>query len=450
MLRTEESTFLVNDTAIPQTTRDAYRARHLISLPSYVRVKDGAVVVAETQFKYDETSYPVLTYGDTPTGWTAPPGVRGALTTTRRWLNLSGATVQTYPNGSFLETHAQYDQCGNLRKAWDAKGAVSQIGYDDNFSDSVDRDTFAYATSSTSPIPDPSGYFGSNQTFTSGVVYEFNTGKVVTTTDANNQTTTYSYHDDSGTVDPLLRVRKVTLPGGLGETKNIFGDSPGDLYIRTLTKQNATTWIEDRTNFDKLGRAARSGHYEGPSSWSMADTEYDTLGRVKRVTNPYFAANLSGATPGNAEWTTNTYDDLNRPLTVTTPDGSKVETTYSGNQVTVKDPANKKRRTVTDALGRLIQVVEDPDGVAYQTNYTYNTLGSLTIVNQGGQYRYFFYDSLGRLARAKNPEQSANGSLNLTNPPAYNNNWSLGYSYDNNGNLTARTDADGVTANYTY
>ncbi|MGH9765890.1 MAG: RHS repeat domain-containing protein, partial [Blastocatellia bacterium] len=383
LLRTEESKFLVNDdiTYPNPADRQPYRDRHLIALPSFTQVKNGSTVVAEMQFKYDQTAYPVLTYGATPTGWTAPPGVRGNLTTTRRWLNLSGATVQTYPNGSFLETHAQYDQCGNLRKAWDAKNNLSQVSYTDNFSDSVNRNTFAYPTSSTSPVPDASGYYGSNQSFTSSTAYEFNTGKVVTTADANNQTTTYSYHDDSGNVDPFLRLRKVTLPGGLGETKHIFGDTPGDLYIRTLTKQNSTTWLEDRTNLDGLGRAKRSGHYEGPSSWSVKDTEYDTLGRVKRVTNPYFAANLSGAIPGAAEWTTNTYDDLNRVLTVTAPDGSKVETTYSGAQVTMKDPANRKRRSVTDAMGRLAQVVEDPDGEAYQTNYSYNTLGNLTVVN---------------------------------------------------------------------
>ncbi len=451
LLRTEETTFLVNDANIPQATRDAYRARHLISLPSYMRVKNGATIVAETQFKYDEPAYPLLTYGSTPTGWTNPNvNERGNMTTTRRWLNLSGSTAQTYPNGSFLEAHAQYDQCGNLRKVWDGNGKITETSYADSFSDGVNRNTFAYATSVTTPIPDPTGAFGSNQPFTSSTVFEFNTGKVITTTDANSKTTSYFYTDDGGALDSLQRLRRVTLPDELGETKYEYGDTPGDLYVRTLTKQDATTWLESRTNFDGLGRAWRSGHYEGPNSWSVKDTEYDSLGRVKRVTNPYFAADLSAATPGNAAWTTTTYDDLNRVLTVTAPDGATVETTYSGNQVTVKDPANKKRRSVADALGRLARVVEDPDGVAYLTDYSYDTLGNLTVVNQGGQYRYFFYDSLGRLKRAKNPEQSANSSLNLTNPPAYNNDWSLAYSYDANGNLVSKTDARNITTNYTY
>src|SRR6266542_3379886 len=451
LLRAEESTFLVNDPSVPQATRDAYRARHLISMPSYTRVKNGATIVAETQFKYDEAAYPPLTYGVTPTGWTNPNvNERGNMTTMRRWLNVSGSTAQTYPNGSFLEAHAQYDQCGNLRKVWDGNGKITETSYADSFSDGVNRNTFAYATSVTTPIPDPTGAFGSNQPLTSSTVFEFNTGKVVTTTDANNKTTSYFYTDDGGVLDSLQRLRRVTLPDGLGETKYEYGDTPGDFYVRTLTKRDATTWLESRRNFDGLGRAWRTGHFEGPNSWSVQDTEYDSLGRVERATNPYFAADLSGATPGNAQWTTTTYDDLNRVLTVTAPDGATVETTYSGNQVTVKDPANKKRRSVADALGRIARVVEDPDGVAYLTDYSYDTLGNLTVVNQVGQYRYFFYDSLGRLKRAKNPEQSANSSLNLTNPPAYNNDWSLAYSYYANGNLLSKTDARNITTNYTY
>src|SRR5262249_59953648 len=55
-----------------------------------------------------------LTYGSTPTGWTNPNvNERGNMTTTRRWLNISGSTGQTYPNGSFIETHAQNHPLGH-------------------------------------------------------------------------------------------------------------------------------------------------------------------------------------------------------------------------------------------------------------------------------------------------------------------------------------------------
>ncbi len=71
-------------------------------------------------------------------------------------------------------------------------------------------------------------------------------------------------------------------------------------------------------------------------------------------------------------------------------------------------------------------------------------------VTQGAQQRFFLYDSLSRLIRAKNPEQDANASIALSNPWMSNSQWSLKYVYDANGNLTSRTDARNVTASYTY
>ena len=113
--------------------------------------------------------------------------------------------------------------------------------------------------------------------------------------------------------------------------------------------------------------------------------------------------------------------------------------------------------SVTDALGRLARVdeptaaglgtVETPN---QPTNYAYDVLGNLRQVNQGGQTRFFAYDSLNRLLRAKNPEQADNAVLSLTDAVTGHNGWTQGYSYDVAGNLTQRTDARGVTANYTY
>src|SRR5205085_10817850 len=57
LLRTDEVTYLVNDPTIAQSTRDAYRARNLITLPSSARVKDGAGnIVSQATTSYDETA----------------------------------------------------------------------------------------------------------------------------------------------------------------------------------------------------------------------------------------------------------------------------------------------------------------------------------------------------------------------------------------------------------
>ena len=73
------------------------------------------------------------------------------------------------------------------------------------------------------------------------------------------------------------------------------------------------------------------------------------------------------------------------------------------------------------------------------TSYSYDALDNLTGVSQGSQRRTFVYDSLSRLTSASNPE-------NRPSPTGV----SLTYTYDNNGNLTQRTDARGVVTDYTY
>src|SRR5256886_5741132 len=56
-LRTSETTFLVNDTTIDANTRDAYRARNFLRLPTSTRVRNAAgTVVAQAEAKYDESS----------------------------------------------------------------------------------------------------------------------------------------------------------------------------------------------------------------------------------------------------------------------------------------------------------------------------------------------------------------------------------------------------------
>src|SRR5262249_32264464 len=125
------------------------------------------------------------------------------------------------------------------------------------------------------------------------------------------------------------------------------------------------------------------------------------------------------------------------------------DATAEGNQVTVTDPAGKKRRSFRDGVGRLTKVVEDPLGAAWQTNHRYDVLDDLTKVCQGaafsgdncgvgGQPRTFSYSSLKRLLSATNPE---NGTINYT-------------QYDGNGNLREKvfekTPGVTVTTSYTY
>ena len=189
-------------------------------------------------------------------------------------------------------------------------------------------------------------------------------------------------------------------------------------------------------------------------SIEAVQTQYDAMGRAYKVSNPFRP--WKNETP---VWTTSAFDALGRVISVTTPDNAVVTTSYSGNTVTVTDQAAKKRRSVTDALGRLIRVdepdangnLDDQNGVPLQaTNYVYDVLGNLRSVTQGTQQRFFMYDSLSRLIRARNPEQQVNSTLGISDPVTYNSQWCMSYSYDNNGNLVSKTDARGVVSTYTY
>jgi YD repeat-containing protein len=118
---------------------------------------------------------------------------------------------------------------------------------------------------------------------------------------------------------------------------------------------------------------------------------------------------------------TTKYDAIDRIVGVTQPDGSNITTTYSGTTVgltsTVTDEAGKQRKSQTDALGRLTAVWENPSGLNYETDYTYDLLDNLKTVTQKGgaastswRNRTFTYDSLSRLKSATNPESGVEPS----------------------------------------
>jgi RHS repeat-associated protein len=450
LLRTSETTFLVNDAAVDSNTRAAYRARNLTALASSSRVRAAALnIVAQNEIKYDELNYQLAPYGAV-TSWTDPAtNIRGNATTSRSWLDTPG---------TWVETHAQYDQCGSVVGSWDANGNKTQSDYSSAYA-------YAYPTTVTTPAPDPDlisytsggtsysfqpGAFGSTTGLTTHTSYDPSTGRVTSTTDANGKSTTFEY------TDPLGRLTKENRPDG-GWTSYDYGRNQwGDyVYTRVLLNTSGTTTYAYQYA-DGLGRTYRSFTYDPTdvnNAWLTSDTQYDSMGRVWKVSNPYRSYGAASSPNPSNRWTTTTYDDLSRVKFVTTPDGAIVTTSYVGNVVTVTDQAGKKRSSVSDALGRLTQVTEDPTagGLNYLTTYTYDALGNPRKVNQGGQVRFFMYDSLSRLIRAKNPEQAVGSVVsNMTDTVTNNSQWSMAYGYDSNGNMTARVDARNVTTNYVY
>jgi YD repeat-containing protein len=52
----------------------------------------------------------------------------------------------------------------------------------------------------------------------------------------------------------------------------------------------------------------------------------------------------------------------------------------------------------------MTKVFEDPSGLNYETDYSYNILDQLTRVTAGPQTRSYVYDDLGRLLKTTTPE----------------------------------------------
>ena len=410
---TVESTYLVNDAAYI-TTASYYLNQNMAGLVTETRIKDGGGnLKAKSRTEYDQVSiYPLLT-DVSSTRWTDPnSNYRGLVTTNRSWSDVD--------NNLYFDKYTQYDRLGNVRKAWDARGNLSQVEYSSTYD-------HAYPTKTTSPIP---GGNGSTTAFETTIVYDVNTGLPVSTTDPNGLETRMEYDD------PLLRPTKVSRyhnnqpVGGATETSYGAGTSESTRWVKVRSQIDEQKWKEAYTWFDGLGRTNKSQSIDSNGD-IFIETLFDNVGRVWKTSNPY-------RTGDTILWTENFYDTAGRLVKVKTPDNSEVETEYGiaatgsriGTVVTVTDQAEKQRRSITNSLGQLTRVDEPNDAGQLgaisapnqDTLYAYDTLGNLTTVTQGVQTRSFAYDSLSRLKSAINPESGT-----------------ISYQYDNNGNLTQKS-----------
>lgn len=469
-LSTATGWFSSSDVAVVQESDYLYDSnyleRNLTSLPTETRVKDvSGNVKAKTQYSYDETTYVTTSSGTMPSGasgtWLDPTGSgtdqlgstigakRGMPTTVKSYYDIS--------NGYYITTHNFFDQYGNLVKTRDGRG-------NDITTEFADTYAFAYPTKVTTPVPDSTGTNGSNAGFETTSTYDYNTGLVINVTDPNSLVTKHEYADD------LLRPTKITPTDGTsavgGETRFVYGAPSSGVYassqrfVETRTQIDSTNWKESYAWSDGLGRAIMSQTIDTNGD-VFALTCYDSMGRVLKSSSPFRGVSSpSCSSTTGVDWTIPAYDELGRTVSTTTPDSAVVSFSYGisssspvGTTKVVTDQAGKKRKGITDALGRMTRIVEDPDTAAYATDYTFDTLGNLRKTAQGSQYRYFMYDDLSRVTYARQVEQTANSAFSgssYTDPVTSNNQWSVKYVYDANGNITSTTDANNVSVSASY
>jgi RHS repeat-associated protein len=400
---------------------------HVRDLLAVEDVRDGAGERrSRTVFEYDD-------YG--PGGLLERPGIvgwedvgrtaRGNLTAVRRWLDRPG---RSDPSTEAL-TRRRYDVAGNPWREIDPEGRAVTWHFDDNYGRAdgslgggVDHRTFARVTL----VRDALGHETRTQ-------FDYETGLPVDQRDRTGLVTRLEYDDP---LDRLSFVeRGANLPDATRRARTGFTYTDGRWRREVLTHEDQWTSGDaerkTRVLYDELGREWQTGRKAPhPQPWIVVDRRYDARGRLSHVSNPW----AEGQGEGPA-WTLTRYDAIDRPVEVETPDGAVVATAYSGPTVTVTDAAERQRTSTTDALGRVVEVVEYPDGHApSRTSYTYDALDHLTGVRQGPQQsRSFLYDSLGRLREAGNPESGL-----------------VRYEYDRSGLLVWRRDARGVETSHAY
>jgi RHS repeat-associated protein len=324
-----------------------------------------------------------------------------------------------------LVAHYAWDSYGNLTQATDPKGNVTTYGYTDSWADASctpSSTTYGFLTTTTN---------ANNQT-TSYQNYSCS-GLEATATDPNGLVTTFSYDDHD-------RLVETDYPDG-GYTRSAFVDIPPQSATTTQLIDELGRTKVSTVLLDGLTRKVQSQLTSDPQGTDYIDTAYDPLERVATVSNPY--RSTSDSTYGV---TTHNYDPLNRPTLVVQPDGSAISTSYCGKAALVTDESGKWRRSQTDALGRLIEV-DEPNSLTatvsacpasgdpiWATTYTYDGFDDLTGVAQGGSNpRAFTYDAFHRLTQATNPETGQ-----------------VTYAYDADNNVVTKTDARGAVGTYTY
>src|SRR6266404_4749323 len=411
---------------------DAVAGAHLRSLPAQVSVFDsGGVERARTVSEYDNYA-PDANHA----GLMDRSGISGFdssfSTSYPTRGNATAATHFLLTNGSVtgsITTYVQYDIAGNLVKAIDARGYATTLDFSDRFGapDGEARSnsgaaelgaqyTYAFPTLVTNAL----GH-------TAYAQFDYYLGRLVDGEDANGVVASGYYND---ALDRPTQVIRAANQGTSVKSQSTFSYDDQNHVITTTSDQNSfndTNPLKSQVVYDNLGRTTEKRQYETANDYISVRQAYDSLGRSYQTSNPFRAGDT-------ILWTTTGYDALSRVISITTPDNAVITTSYNGNTVTVTDQTGKQRKSVSDGLGRLAQVYEDPSGLNYGTSYTYDVIDNLLTVTQGTQPpRSFIYDSLKRLGSATNPESGR-----------------VDYQYDENGNTKVKTDARGVSAHFSY
>ena len=427
-----------------------YTDRRIIGLPISKYIFDGNNTLHQLDvFDYDYGGGFLIDTPQTPTQHDASYGV--GFVGGRGNLSIIRHTDVINPSNPAHDTLFVYNKTGSITSVIDPAGHTQSFSYVDSFSDAVNRNTFAYPTTTT----DADG-------FNSYVQYNFDFGATTRTQSptpagqAQGAIQTMMYNN-------LGQLERITTTNTGAYTRYIHGS----YYVQSFASiNNVADEAYSCQVFDGLGRVIGSSanHPGSTGGYRAQNIYYDLMGRAVKTSNPTEITGTwvpVGDDVSGWLYTQQTYDWQGRPLVTTNTDGTTKEASYGGcgcaggAVVTLTDEGTidagvakrRQQKIYSDVLGRRVktEILNWQNGTVYSAVVnTYNARDQLTQIRQyagvegSGTYQdtTMAYDGYGRLKTKHVPEPSAGTTTT--------------YNYNNDDTLSSVIDARGAATIYSY
>lgn len=386
-------------------------------------------------------------------------GYRRVLTESKPNPNGNTPLITSYEYGKNSGSNIFSDDGFKPTKIIDPKGIATEMTYDEKF---------RLLTTARAGVLQETNEYDAEGNVTRKTVHN-STGDQITemTYDAFNNLLTSIQRMGSDASDDLVTTTEYSV---------------GGLPVKVTDPAGTVT----ETVYNSAGRKIRETLKNPGGTDIVTEYAYDPNGNV-------IATTLKNPTGSGDQVTQTAYDALNRPISVTDPEGYKSLTSYdaNGNKIKEIDPANNVTDYEYDAANRLIktiypeifdgetgtnrrpdvtnnynkrsQVICSIDVRGVTTTTQYNILGqAIRTATQVENNQEFVteneYDQLGNLIQSSVWRDGAtrlitsteydefNRPVKVTDPAGN----SESYTYDTIGNKLTITDKRGFTTNFTY
>ena len=280
-------------------------------------------------------------------------------------------------------------------------------------------------------------------------------GRIASSTDAAGNTTTYTYGDDAS---PQAGLLVATQYPTYKETYQY--DQIGRQTSVTQHLANPSTPDQTRTQhqqYDSLGQRVASIDPAGRTTIY----EYDGLGRLIKTTDPLAQTTtqtwnahdqLTSLTDAKGNTHQFEYDQAGRLIKETRPMGGAILYAYNAaGQLTQRTDAGGNTRSYTyDKAGRMVQEEHQPGGkeTDQRITYQYDADGLLTAYEQkDGQHNLISSATYDKDAQGRTTQNKVTyGKVDNTGSFSF----TVGQSYNADGQLAGHTYPDGSAGQYSY